>query len=154
MAEQLQISGLQVSSAGTRAVVGHPMHESALAVLEGLGGTGEGFVARQLTPQIAAGADLVLTMTREHRDAVLGLAPQKLRRTFTVAEAARIAEEAGARDIAELAELRSRIAVSESFDIIDPIGRSFEVFETVGDQIAALLEPILVLCKRSAGITT
>lgn len=149
----MQAPEIEVSSAGTRAVVGHPMHESALAVLEGLGGSGAGFIARRLTPQIAAGADLVLTMTREQRDAVLGIAPQMLRRTFTVAEAAQISEEAGARNVAELGDLRSHIADSDSFDIIDPIGRPFEVFEAVGDQIAGLLEPIMGLCKRSADAT-
>ena len=41
----------------------------------------------------AATADLVLTMTREHRRAVLELDPRGLRRTFTLPEALRVTEE-------------------------------------------------------------
>ena len=36
-------------------------------------------------------ADLVLTATREHRSAVVGMAPSAVRRTFTLLELARIA---------------------------------------------------------------
>ncbi|WP_349269644.1 protein-tyrosine-phosphatase [Mycolicibacterium parafortuitum] len=149
MAEQLELPDFTASSAGTRAVVGHAMHDSALAVLEGLGGNGMGFAARQLTPHIAAGADLILAMTRAHREAVLEIAPQKLHRTFTVVEASMLASHVGAQNLRHIAELRSRIPVSDAFDILDPIGQSPEVFAAVGQQIADVLPPIISLCRRS-----
>ncbi|WP_370500786.1 protein-tyrosine-phosphatase [Mycolicibacterium sp. jd] len=149
MADQLRIPDFEASSAGTRALVGHPIHEYAALVLEGLGGDVSGFVSRQLTPRIASSADLVLAMTREHRDAVLERAPKQLHRTFTVVEAARLASEFEARDVAALAELRSRLTTSESIDILDPMGREAEVFAEVGEQIAGLLPPIMELCRRS-----
>lgn len=146
---QLKFSNFTAASAGVRAVVGHPIHTDAARVLEGLGGDTSGFAARQFTPQLGANADLVLTMTTAHRDAVLERAPRLLKRTFTLAEAARLAIEFDAVGIAELAELRGQIATAELADIPDPIGQGPQVFDLVGMQIADLMPPIIELCRRS-----
>jgi protein-tyrosine phosphatase len=144
---RLQIPDLTVSSAGTRAVIAHPIHPDAALVLEKLGGDASNFAARQLTSRIASDTDLVLTMTRAHRDAVLELAPRGLRRTFTLSEAARLASECNPRDIADLAALRPQVAAHELPDISDPLGHSKEFFAMVAAQIADLLPPILELCR-------
>jgi protein-tyrosine phosphatase len=89
-------------------------------------------------------------MTRAHRDAVLELAPRQLHRTFTLSEAARLASECNARNVADLAALRPQLAARELSDIPDPLGRSTEFFAMVGSQIADLLLPILELCRRSS----
>jgi protein-tyrosine phosphatase len=142
----LQVPNFTASSAGTRAVIAHPIHHHAAVVLKTLGGDASNFAARQLTPRIASDADLVLTMTRAHRDAVLELAPRQLQRTFTLSEAARLASE-HARNIADLAGLRPQLAAHEVTDISDPIGQSAEHFATVGSRIADLLPSILELCR-------
>ena len=121
------------------------MHVDAARVLSELGGDPSGFVARQLTATIASEADLVITMTRAHRNAVLELAPRLLRRTFTLAEAAHLVTDCGARCTPDLAELRPRLGGQEIPDIADPIGRPAEVHRQVGFQIAGLLPPILRL---------
>lgn len=141
------IPDFAASSAGTRAVIGHPIHSDAAAVLQGLGGDPSDFAARQLTPKIAALADLIVTMTRGHRDTVLELAPQKLHRTFTLAEASALATKFQVRTIADLANLRPQLLASEAPDVLDPIGQSTDVFETVGQQIADLLPPVIDLCR-------
>jgi protein-tyrosine phosphatase len=128
-------------------VIAHPIHDDAALVLEKLGGDASDFAARQLTPRIASDADLVLTMTRAHRDAVLELAPHRLHRTFTLSEAARLATECNARTVADLAALRPHLAAHELRDIPDPIGESAEYFVMIGSQIADLLTPILELCR-------
>lgn len=140
--------GVGASSAGTRAVIGHPMHPQAALVLAGLGGDASGFVARQLTPAIAGSADLVLAMTAAHRDAVLELAPRQLHRTFTLAEAARLITEFRPAAVGELAGLRPRVPFGEVPDVPDPIGASAEVFERVGEQIAGLVAPVAEFCAR------
>jgi protein-tyrosine phosphatase len=129
-------------------VIGHRIHQDAALVLEKLGGDTFGFAARQLTPKIASDADLVLTMTRAHRDVVLELAPHRLHRTFTLSEAAQLASTHNARTVADLAALRLHLAAHEMSDIPDPIGQSAEVFARVGSQIADLLPPILELCQH------
>jgi protein-tyrosine phosphatase len=131
-------------------VIGHPIHPDAAIVLEKLGGEPSGFAARQLTPKIAAGADLILTMTTAHRDKVLELAPLRLNKTFTLSEAARLASEYNAQNVADLAVLRPQLATHERPDVTDPIGQGPEVFATVGAKIAVLLPPILELCQQSS----
>ena len=123
-------------------------------MVEKLGGDASSFSARQLTPRIASEADLILTMTRAHRDAVLEFAPHRLHRTFTLSEAARLASECHAQTIAELGELRPQLALREQLDVLDPIGQSADSFAKVGSQIADLLPPILELCRRSAAPST
>lgn len=148
-AGRLQMTRFRASSAGTRAVISHPVHDDAAIVLEKLGGDPTDFSARQLTPRIASDADLILTMTKAHRDSVLELVPRLLRRTFTLTEAARLSSNPDARTVADLAAHRPHVAAQELPDVTDPIGRSAEVFEMVGSQIADLLPPILELCRRS-----
>lgn len=86
-------------------------------------------------------------MTIAHRHSVLQVAPNKLRSTFTLTEAALLATSHGARRVQDLADLRSHLAAHESLDIPDPIGQSPEVFAAVGHQIAELLPPVLELCR-------
>ena len=142
-----QIPDFTASSAGTRAMVAHPVHQDAAQVLESLGGDASDFAARRLTPKMAAAADLVLTMTRAHRDSVLELAPHKLNRTFTLIEAARLTSKFDVQRIDNLANFRSQLAAHEIPDIPDPMGQSADVFAAVGNQIAELLPPVLELCR-------
>lgn len=144
---KLHIANVAASSAGTRAVIGHPVHPEAAPVLERLGGDPANFAARQITAQIASAADLILTMTRAHRDAVLGLAPHRLHRTFTLAEASRLISEHDARTVPDLAARRSLLTADELLDIPDPIGQSPEVFAEIGSQIAQLLPVIFEVCR-------
>jgi protein-tyrosine phosphatase len=129
-------------------MIAHPIHHDAALVLAKLGGDASNFAARQLTSRIAIEADLVLTMTRKHRDTVLELAPRQLHRTFTLSEAARLSSEFQAQSVADLAALRPQLAAHELSDIPDPIGQSAELHAKVGSQIADLLPPILELCRH------
>jgi protein-tyrosine phosphatase len=137
---------LSAHSAGTRALVDHGVESSAAQVLRRLGGDPDGFRARRLTPAIAQDADLVLTMTEQHRSAVLTMAPRMLRTTFTLREAARLQQASGASTVAELADARARHDVpvpAGPEDIDDPIGRDDETFARVASEIADLLVPVL-----------
>lgn len=135
---------LTSSSAGTHGLTGHPMDHAAATVLHQLGGESDGFLARRITPKIAGDADLILTMTSRHRDSVLAIAPRKLRATFTLLEAAGLAEASGAKTIADIADARARHSVA-TLDIEDPYRQEHEVYEEVGQQIADALPVILRL---------
>ena len=148
-AAKFQLQGFQASSAGTRAVIGRPIHVEAATVLATLGGEGSHFAARQLTEKVVRPVDLVLTMTRAQRNSVLELAPNRLRSTFTLCEASRLVTECGATTLAELPLLRSHLSADSSLDIDDPIGRDSAVFRRVGEEIAHRLQPIMELCRRS-----
>jgi len=88
--DQVVPGGFQVASAGTRALVGEPMQPISADIVRTFGGDPEGFAARQLTPKILRGVDLVLTMTSGHRGEVLQLDASLLKRTFTIREFARM----------------------------------------------------------------
>jgi protein-tyrosine-phosphatase len=126
-------------------------------VLRGLGGEPEDFRARQLEDAMAAGADLILTMTRRHRRDVLTGAPRAMARTFTLREAAdllRLLGEDAQPDgvdlrsraralVAEMAAVRSRRQGGEDDDIRDPVSQPIEVHAEVGEVIAATMLPVL-----------
>ncbi|GGH90780.1 low molecular weight phosphatase family protein [Arthrobacter liuii] len=88
--DQAVPGGFLVASAGTRALVGEPMQRASADIVRTFGGNPEGFAARQLTPRILRGVDLVLTMTSGHRGEVLQLDASLLKRTFTIREFARM----------------------------------------------------------------
>ena len=124
------------------------MHPDAARVLSDLGGDPSGFAARQLTARIATSADLVLTMARENRDAVLELAPRQLHRTFTLNEAARLVSEFGAREVKDLAALRPQLKQDDATDIPDPIREDPEFFTRIGLMISELLRPVMQLVQH------
>jgi protein-tyrosine phosphatase len=149
-AAQMGIPGFTAVSAGIHAVIGHPVHERAANVLIRLGGDPTGFKARQLTPPIALDADLVLTMTAVQRNAVLELAPRQFRKTFTLGEAALLASTYNPRTVPDLAALRLHLHEHQPVEVADPIGLDPNDFEAVGRQIAALLPPVLTLCRYAS----
>ena len=146
--EQDPIPGFHASSAGTRAVVDHPIHHEAAAVLTDLGGDPADFAARQINATIAGEADLVLAMTKAHRDAVLELAPRQLHRTFTLIEASQLERQFEPGSVAELSRLRSQLRGDQVLYVPDPIGQDPAFFARVGNQIAEFVGPIMGFCRR------
>lgn len=92
-----QTAVARVRSAGTRALPGRAIAEPMAALLSDLGVPTESFRSQQLTLELIAESDLILTMDRAHRSEVVRLDPGALRRTFTLNEFARILEK-GERD--------------------------------------------------------
>ncbi|MBY6386415.1 MULTISPECIES: low molecular weight phosphatase family protein [Rhodococcus] len=142
-AAEAGVSGFTASSAGTRAMVGHPIEPTAARVLAGLGGDPTEFQARRMTTALASDADLILTMTESQRDKVLAMAPARLKRTFTLREAARLGSLADAATVEDLAAARPRFRAAEPEDVIDPMGKEENVFHEIGLEIADLLGPLL-----------
>jgi protein-tyrosine phosphatase len=145
---------VQAASAGTRAVVGAPVHPDTARVVSALGGEVEGFSARQLHRTMLVEADLVLTMTTEHRTTALGLEPRALSRTFTLREAADLVglvtdapdrpAEDHPRSLAQrMAAARSRRGRGAADDITDPINRPAEIHREVAEAVSACLRPVL-----------
>jgi protein-tyrosine phosphatase len=153
-----QAAGISVRSAGTDAQPGRAMEARSARALVDLGGDPTGFVARELVRTEAEDADLVLTMTRRHRNKVIKGAPRAMRWTFTLAEAAALIPLADTEGItalplperaAALAErlnaARSRRVSDVQDDVQDPIGQPQSVHSDVARQIADCLEPLTEL---------
>ncbi len=146
---------VHINSAGTDAMDGHAMDTRSAAALVDLGGDPTGFVARTLVPEMAAHADLVLTMTRRQRRLVLADAPRALRHTFTLPEATDLLRRADLTGVTDLPlrkrarELAVRLnagrawrATVETDDVLDPIGQPGAVHKQVGERIARKLRPL------------
>jgi protein-tyrosine phosphatase len=141
-----------VASAGTAALVGHPIDPPSARALDRLGIDGSGHRGRQYRPSMAARAHLVLTAARAHRDQVLTDVPGALRRTFTMREFARLAEHLHAGEptevIAEAAALRAMYGKvpARADDVRDPYrrgeSRAQEAAETVAATVRATLSAL------------
>ncbi|WP_206340063.1 hypothetical protein [Blastococcus litoris] len=144
-----------VSSAGLRARVGEPVDPGMVAVL---GREPEGFAARQVGPAIVRDADLVLTMTRDQRSAIVGAVPAAVRSTFTLREFAALvglASEHGTdigqgtkgERLAALAAVAPRFrsvrAAGDHDDIEDPFGGSRQDYSRALEEIRASVADVV-----------
>lgn len=167
LAHELAGGAVSLASAGTHAVVGAPIDPRSAAELERNGGTREGFEARQATPEIIDGSDLVLCATREHRAAVVRMAPRALKKAFALTDFADLVSRVpsgplpvGPFDDADSSLLTRlvRAAASErgsiqprsdeAAAITDPIGQSSEVFARMADEVEAVLPPVIEALRR------
>ena len=138
-----------IISAGTRAMVDHPMTDEAAFLATRYGAEPSLHAAQQLTPDRIAAADLVLTATREHRGEVVSLHPRANRYAYTLNQFARLVEAnppAVEFSVVEttptintyLAEISTTKGLAlpplepSDDDIEDPYRRSAEVYDRVG----------------------
>ncbi|WP_091828317.1 low molecular weight protein arginine phosphatase [Propionispira arboris] len=84
---------IYVSSAGLAAVPGSPAADNACAAVASLGLSLGSHKATALSMNMIEAADLVFTMTRQHRDAILRALPTAGRKVFTLTEYVEAAEE-------------------------------------------------------------
>ena len=151
-----------VRSAGTSALEGSDMTDEAAALVRQYGGTGGGHIARQLTSDLVADADLVLTATREHRHAVVALHPRAARYAYSLTQFARLVDAVDLETLDRsgsdgLSALLDEVAATRGFapppehpdldDIADPYRLSQRVYDEAGRAIDAAVTTIV------AGVT-
>lgn len=146
---------VQVSSAGTGALVGHGVSEPMARLLRGAGALPEGFAARQLADDLVREAGLVLTATAAHRSEVVSLVPAAVRRTFTVRELGRLAERIprGSLEGSTIAErLAALVAAVPAYraasaqgplDVVDPWRHPEGVYQRSFDEIFSAVLPLV-----------
>ena len=136
-----------VTSAGTRAMVDHPMTAEAAFLAAQYGAEPTLHAAQQLTTDRIATADLVLTATREHRGEVVSLHPRANRYAYTLNQFARLVSAVDDAVIepvetptitSYLAEISATKGLAlppldpHDDDIEDPYRRSAEIYDRVG----------------------
>lgn len=143
------------------------MDPQSAAQLVTLGGDPADFTARDLTPELIAESDLVLTATRVHRGQVAAMYPKALRRVFAYLDFAHLVAELddpvvgveGPGNPVTQADPRARVrlvteraAASRGLkpplspaqaDILDPFRRKDEVFATMAQQIVEAMPAIV-----------
>ncbi len=137
----LRSAGIRVTSAGTHARDGTPIHPPVAEVLGRLGADGSGFRSRTVTVPLVRESTVVLTATRAQRAAVVTLLPSAVRRTFTLRQFGRLAATldagrlAGVPPAARLAALvdempaaraDSQPVAAEDDDLADPVNGTTE----------------------------
>ncbi|WP_372733656.1 hypothetical protein [Nocardioides sp.] len=156
LAAAVEAGRVEITSAGVRAVVDHPIDAPAVPELVRLGGDPEGFAARRLTAELMEPTDLVLTATVDVRTDALRHAPRAMRRTFTFTEFAALCRELPEVEGESVTDFVARAAANRGvvqgvdLDVVDPIGRSAAFHRDIADQIdgavraiAARLGPML-----------
>src|SRR5213080_2265689 len=89
--------GIPVFSAGILGWNEGPAVDEAVTALAEQGITLDGHVSRRIDAELIRNAELVLTMTADHADAVRLRAPDVPQRVFVLGEFIRLAERVGAR---------------------------------------------------------
>jgi protein-tyrosine phosphatase len=152
---------VQISSAGSHAEAGHPMHPYTESTLRERGADPDGFASRRLSADLVTAADLILTADRQQRAACVTLAPSAVHRTFTLRQFGRFAEAFPAELLAGTSEpherllaLRDQVKVlraelpvvpGELADLADPVLGPPAAFERCADEISDVLDAIVDL---------
>ncbi|UFU07258.1 low molecular weight phosphatase family protein [Ruania halotolerans] len=158
-------SSVEVTSAGTHALVGEPISPPMDILLAEAGADAERFSARQLSESTVRGADLILALTREHRAAVVDLWPGAVRRTFTLTEFARALEAIDASALPERGSAAERLTAASPLagalrgqrppssptedDIVDPYRRERAIYQRSFDQIHRAVTAIADAVRES-----
>lgn len=167
--------GMTIESSGTVAMEGYGMDARAAAYSRQLGGDPSQHRSRQLTVEQIADSDLVLAMSREHRKAIVQLLPRAARYTFTLRELAHILAATqqdvltAAANLPETDFVARFTAVVESaadnrgtivppdqpqdYDIIDPYGRTDEVYAESVAQLVPAVNSIAFTLQRAAAVS-
>jgi protein-tyrosine phosphatase len=144
----------QVLSAGTNARGGMAAAPEVVETMRGFGIELSEHRSRELTPQLAQGAHVVLGLTREHlREAVM-MDPRLLDAGFTVKELARRAGMQGFRPVTDevlpwLAALVANRDVAELLgadafdDVSDPIGGPMSGYQDTAAELHQLSDRIV-----------
>ncbi len=112
--EELEERGVLIASAGIQAAGGAPASRESQELMSELGLPLDKHLSQQLTEQLVRHADLVLTMTRNHRHAIVSTWP----------------EAAG----------RTQLLLPSGADVSDPIGGSIEVYRECAKQVEAAVD--------------
>jgi protein-tyrosine phosphatase len=172
LTERLRGLDVVVSSAGVRARTGATMTPEAVDLAVAAGVPEEAAAAHAavwLTESHLRTPDVVIGMSREHRRAVVELAPSRLRSSFTARELARLAAAVGddglraaaaaagsvpARRVeamlARLATARGEVEPPVDLtedDVIDPIGRSRATYERAAAEMGPGIDAIDLLVR-------
>ncbi len=142
MARQRQVE-LEVRSAGVAALDGQPISAHAAEALRKRNVPLPAGGASSLKEDGAGWADLILTMTVRHKQALLSRFPDAAGKTYTLKEYAYLHTAAGGSGSGTGEGEGADAANPPDLDIADPFGGSLELYEQSADEISRALERVL-----------
>jgi protein-tyrosine phosphatase len=157
-----EAEAFEVSSVGTHARPGLPMHPYAATVLLEQNGDGEGFGhfrSRVVAADAIARADLILTADRPQRTICVSTVPSAAGRTFTVRQFGRLAaaiDPAGLPAGPSIERARALVAdahlvraefqpvTAEDDDLPDPVGLPVQAFRDCAQRVSEETVDVMV----------
>jgi len=137
-------NGFQVDSAGIHAPDNAPASPEAVEVMRRVGIDLSGHRTQRLKKEAVLAADLVVTMTRSHKEAVLALFPEAGGKVFTLRELAGKFFDAEERinydDPGKKTSKETKENKREQEDIADPYGRDLKTYEACAREIEECLQ--------------
>ncbi len=155
-------TSVAISSAGTRAIEGSPVHAYMQQELARRGISSEGFMAHRLQTDLLERADLIITASRRHGAAAARLVPGARRRMFTLLQLQRLLAElpdaeppaGSANAAAALAALASPVRGQSTRslardDISDPVGGGHRAFRAALNAIVPAAQALAQALSRA-----
>jgi protein-tyrosine-phosphatase len=124
--KELGKTGITVRSAGVRAIDGYPPMSETIDAMKAQGVDLAGFKSTSITDELIREADLILAMTRAHKDEITQRVPEAASKTFLLREYGRA--EGGAEP--------------DDPDVPDPIGLPFSGYKVCIDIIKEEIERV------------
>jgi protein-tyrosine phosphatase len=150
--ERLGDAAPRVTSAGTMGWDGSGAMDESIWVAGEHGVDIATHLARRLSADMVAEADLVVCMAGEHRDAITRTWPEAASKTFTLKELVRVLEASPAEG-----SLAERIASASAArngsspageDVRDPLGDPIDVYREVAAELHELADRLAVVLAR------
>lgn len=114
--------GVKVISAGTGAFLGQRASENAVKAMKEKGIDLKSHRSTPLTLELVDQADLILTMTKNHKEQILRVSPRAMDKTYTLKEYG---------------------GSLKNTDILDPFGQSINVYRECGKEIEEALKIVV-----------
>ncbi|NPV54587.1 MAG: low molecular weight protein arginine phosphatase [Firmicutes bacterium] len=143
--------GIEVISAGLYAPEGAPASPFAVEVMKERGLDISGHRARSITRQLVEDADIILTMTDDHKRSLVAMYPEARDKVLSIKEFAvgkgfpigeGFADEAG--DKPGGGRPGDGDGAGDGYgDIADPYGKSIDIYRAVADEIGDAVERII-----------
>ncbi len=124
--KNINLNEIVVTSAGTAAIMGDKASSQAVEVMKEYGISLEKHRSTPVTVKAIQEADLILTMTLNHKRYVVGIVPEAENKVYT---------------LKEFADAENML--SFSLDITDPFGQSVEVYRSCANEINVYLNRLL-----------
>ncbi|MEM9519237.1 MAG: hypothetical protein AAGA37_07960 [Actinomycetota bacterium] len=130
---------VRVASASTDSET-RPMHPTTLKLLSDRGIHLSRTESQPLTDRLVEGADLVLAMTRDHANAIVGRFPTARQRTFVLGHFTALIAELDHHETVDswlraANQASTARGLDDQWDIIDPNGKSSRVYQEVDAEL-------------------
>ncbi|KJS85483.1 MAG: hypothetical protein JM58_08575 [Peptococcaceae bacterium BICA1-8] len=132
---QEKYADLTITSAGTYALDGVQATSEAVEVAKEQGLNLHDFRSKSINPSLISEADIILTMTKSHKQELINLAPEAKDKTFLLKEFAEMLEKQFGKEI-------------DSLEVRDPFGQPLEVYRACYYEMYEAIEKALDKIRR------